>query len=280
MSGWMVGSPPGKLHHLRVALRRHEVVQNPLNLGKRQIVALTRVGKAERARHVARGVDLDDAHADVLGVIGTKPAVVGTPSVNGCRVGLWDGAGLVEAGRRHILVRIPVDFPFEPAVVRTPLAQVHLVVSQQHLGIDDAPALGAEAARQFVKHFTGRRRGIRHPMTSLWHRGLVAGFAARGGSGGRAVRRLAYGLPSSSARRRYAAKAPTSGTTAWLYRCPPTKTAGGWRAPRRHASPTCVSQGFTTTASRGTWACRQASATAATVRSHSRHTQSGTETSP
>ncbi len=65
-----------ELHDLRIAFGGDEAVQNVFHFFERQIEAGSRFGETERARHIARAVDLDDAEAGVLLVVGAEAAIV------------------------------------------------------------------------------------------------------------------------------------------------------------------------------------------------------------
>src|SRR6516225_4925143 len=67
---------PGELDHFRLALGSHEVVEHLFDLFERQAESGAGFRKAERASHVAGAIDLDDAEARMLLVVGTQPAIV------------------------------------------------------------------------------------------------------------------------------------------------------------------------------------------------------------
>ena len=72
------GLAAGELHHFGVPFGTDKVVQHRFDFFQRQTEAGTRIGKAERAVHVAGAVDLDDAQAGVLLMVGAQAAIVRT----------------------------------------------------------------------------------------------------------------------------------------------------------------------------------------------------------
>jgi len=75
------------------------------------------VGEAQRALHVARAVDLDDAEAGMLLVIGAQPAVVRTALLDLASKGERNGARFVELALRGVGLGIAVDQRFETAML-------------------------------------------------------------------------------------------------------------------------------------------------------------------
>jgi hypothetical protein len=87
ISGWMDGSPPRKLHHLRIALGPDVVVQNIFHLFQSEIESRTGLRETQGTGHVASSVHFNDAEAGMLLVIRTEPAVVRTTILHlGCKL--------------------------------------------------------------------------------------------------------------------------------------------------------------------------------------------------
>jgi hypothetical protein len=57
-------------------------------------------------------------------------------------------------GTGKVSLGVGVDERHEWAALRTPLAHIDAVVAQENFGIDDAPAIGANAAGQLMEHIT------------------------------------------------------------------------------------------------------------------------------
>jgi len=149
------GLPTGEHHHLGLSLARHEDVEHPLAL--RQVdgvpVGLVAgVGKTDRAVQIAAGVDLDDAQARVLLVFRAQPAVRRAAVADLGLEGQRDRAGLVEAGAVEVHPRVAVYQRLELAVFRAALTQVHLVVTEVDLSVDDDLAHGADRLRELDEH--------------------------------------------------------------------------------------------------------------------------------
>ncbi len=145
------GLPAGELHDLGSALGGHQTVENLLDFLQRQIEAGAGVGKAQGALHVARRVDLDDAEAGVLLMVGAEATVIGAAVLDGGVERERDGAGLVESRGFGVQLGVAVDQRLELTVLRAALMQVDLVVAQEHLGINDPAALRTDAARELVE---------------------------------------------------------------------------------------------------------------------------------
>ena len=141
----------GELHDLRIALGGDKAIENVFDFFERQIEARTGLGKAERTCHVAGAVDFDDAETGVLLVIGTQAAIVRAAVLDLSGEFKRDGAGLVELRGVGVQLRVAIDQCFERSMIGAALAHVDLVVADQDVGVDDAAALGADAAGQFVE---------------------------------------------------------------------------------------------------------------------------------
>ncbi len=81
--------------------------------------------------------------------------------------GQRNGPGLVVLAVGDVGLRVAVDERLERAAGRTALPHVDLVVAQDHLGVDDPTALGADAARQLVEDVVGV--GLVHECRVSWH---------------------------------------------------------------------------------------------------------------
>ncbi len=160
------GLAPGEHHHLGFALGGHERVEHGGALLDGDAVAVRTVltqragvGEADRAVQVAAGVDLDDAQAGVLLVLGAQPTVRGTTVLH---LGLGPqrpGTGLVEPLHGHVHLRVAVDPGLELPVLRAPLAQEHLVVAGVDLGVDGLLAHRTDGSGELEEHLvaiTGR----------------------------------------------------------------------------------------------------------------------------
>jgi hypothetical protein len=121
----------GKLHQLRIAFRSDEAIENVFDFFQRQMEARAGLGEAERTRHVAGAVDLNDAETGVLLVIGAQAAIV--------RAAVFDlsgklqryCAGLVELRGVGVLLGVAIDQCFEGSVIGAPLAHEDFVVANQ-----------------------------------------------------------------------------------------------------------------------------------------------------
>ncbi|MFN8557897.1 MAG: hypothetical protein U0531_11330 [Dehalococcoidia bacterium] len=75
MKRWL---PAAELHHVRLTFELDEAVEHPLHLRHGERKAVLGVGEADRTVEVADAVDLNQAEAGVLLVIGAKAAVMRT----------------------------------------------------------------------------------------------------------------------------------------------------------------------------------------------------------
>ena len=154
-----------KLHDFRSAFGPHEVVEHRFNFFERQAEPGPRRREAQRTIHVAHAVDLNDPEAGVLLMVGTQSAVVRTaPLVFGAER-QRNGSRFVVPAVRDIRLCVPVDERLEGAAGWTPLSHVDLVVSENHLRVDHATAVGADAPRQLVEDVV--RVGLGHGVMSL-----------------------------------------------------------------------------------------------------------------
>lgn len=143
-----------------MALQLDEPIEHPFDFAEGEVEARSGVREADRAVEVAGGVHLDEGEAGVLAVLRTEPAVEWTAAVD---LGGDPGrglAGLVVTGLADVCLRIGVDEAFEPAVVGTALAQVHLLVAQEDLGVDGASAFRTDRAGDLVQDLP-RGAGLR-----------------------------------------------------------------------------------------------------------------------
>ena len=127
------------------------MIQNALHFFECQVEARTGIGKAERTLHVTGAIHLNDAQAGVLLMLRTETAVVRTPLLDVGGVGQGDGARLVEACCGGIGLSITIDQSFKQTMLRTTLAHIHFIVTQEDMRIDDAAALRANAAGQLIE---------------------------------------------------------------------------------------------------------------------------------
>src|SRR5258708_1178124 len=139
------GFTPGELHHLGIALRFHQVIEYALHFFECQVEARASIGKAERTLHVTGAIDFNNPHPGVLLILSTEAAVVRTSLLDVGGVGQRDGAGLVEARGGSIGLSITIDQSFKQTMLWTPLAHIHLIVTQENMRIDDPTALRANA---------------------------------------------------------------------------------------------------------------------------------------
>src|SRR5712692_2285480 len=126
MNGWFT---PRELHHLGIALRFHQVVQNALHFFECQVEARAGIGKAERTLHVTGAIHFNDARAGVLLVLRTEAAVVRTPMLYFGRVGKRYSARLVEACCGSIGLSITIDQSLKQTMLRTTLAHIDFIVT-------------------------------------------------------------------------------------------------------------------------------------------------------
>ena len=161
-----------ELDDLRVALELHEPVEHRLDLGDGEVEARAGIREADRAVEVAGGVHLDQREAGVLAVLRAQAAIerAAVDALRGdARRGL---AGLVELRLLHVGAGVPVDQSLEPAVLRAPLAHERAVVAQEHLGVDDDPALRADRPGRLVEDLAvragARRKRGEHAASCRW----------------------------------------------------------------------------------------------------------------
>jgi hypothetical protein len=121
------------------------------------------VDEADRAVQVAVGVDLDDPQAGVLLVLRAQPAVRRAAVADLGLEGQRDRAGLVEARRVQVRLRVAVYQRLELPVVAAPLAQEHLLVADVHLGVDGDLAHRADALGELDEHLVTVSLACRHP---------------------------------------------------------------------------------------------------------------------
>ncbi len=72
--------------------------------------------------------------------------------LDGGAVRQWNRAWLVVVGIRHVSFGIGVHERQERPALRTTLAHIDFVVTQQNFGIDDPPAIATNAARQLMEN--------------------------------------------------------------------------------------------------------------------------------
>jgi len=145
----------GEHHDLGLALTGDERVEHGGALvdGDRVPVGLVPgVGETDRAVQVAVRVDLDDAEAGVLFVLGAQPAVQRAPLAYLGLYGQRDGPGLVEPRRVDVHLCVAVDQRLELAVVAAPLPQVDLPIADVDLGIDHGLAHRADRLGELDEH--------------------------------------------------------------------------------------------------------------------------------
>src|SRR5581483_4622358 len=107
----------GKLYDFGVAFGGDEMIEDLFHFVERQIETRTRVGETEGTIHVAGAVDLDNAEARVLLMVGTQAAIVGAAALDGGRVLQRDRSRLVEFGQRRVRLRVAVDKRFKQPVL-------------------------------------------------------------------------------------------------------------------------------------------------------------------
>src|SRR5215211_4891927 len=175
------GLAAGELNGLGLALGPDEGVEHRVDLLQRQAVAVllwpgAGVGEADRAVEVARGVDLDDPQAGVLGMLRADTTIVWA-AIGHLRLSpSWALPRLVEALDLHVALRVPVDDGFEEAVVRTLTTQDHPTAPYQQLRIENELAarayrLGAgqrlaSRVRRVARH---TRRRVPRPLRGPCH---------------------------------------------------------------------------------------------------------------
>src|SRR5260370_6606809 len=110
----------------------------------------------------------------MLLVIRAESAVIGAAIVNIGPVGQRNGAGFVVFAECRVGFRIGVNECLERPALRTALAHVNLVVTQNYLCIDDLATVRADAACEFVKDVvgvfldSGRAVPVRSCVNLLW----------------------------------------------------------------------------------------------------------------
>src|SRR5262249_33579156 len=137
-----------ELHHLRLALQRHETVEHALYLRQRQAEAGLGVGEADRALQVAVAVNLDQPQAGGLLVLRTESAVVRAAVAHLGAKAERNAPRLVVAQRGHVRLGVRAQQRLKPAVLRAALAHHDAAIAQQDLRIDGRAADRADAARQ------------------------------------------------------------------------------------------------------------------------------------
>ena len=150
----------GKLHHLRITFGADVVVQNVFDFFERQAEPGPGFGKTQRTGHIAGAVHFDDAQAGVLLMVRAQAAIVRAAVLHFGRELHGNRARLVELRGIRIGLRVAINQPFEHAMIRAALAHVDLVVANQDVRVDHAPAFRANAARQFIEDVVGVLLGI------------------------------------------------------------------------------------------------------------------------
>jgi hypothetical protein len=145
----------GKLDDFWRAFGPDEIVEHRLDFLERQAEAWAGRRKTQRAIHVAHAVDLDDPEARVLLMVGAEAAVVRASVLGLGAEGQRDRSRLVVLAVRHVRLGVPIDQRFKRPASGTPFPHVDLVVTEDHLTVDDAPAIRADASRQLVEDVVG-----------------------------------------------------------------------------------------------------------------------------
>src|SRR5260370_18959420 len=145
----------GELHHLGIALSAHVVVEHLFDFFQREAESRTGIGKAQGAIHIAGAVYFDNPQTGVLLMVWAQSAVVRTSIVDFAVKGQRDRPRFVVTGLPSVCLGSADAQAFEGTALRAALAHVDLVVTQHHLGVDHLPALGANAAGQFIEDVVG-----------------------------------------------------------------------------------------------------------------------------
>ena len=114
------GLSPRELHHFGATFRFHKVVQDTLYLLEREVEPRPGVGKAQRTVHVARAVNLDNAHTGMLLMFGAEAAVVRAAFDHVCTKCEGNTAWFIYPSGRDIGFGIGIDQRFEAAVRHEP----------------------------------------------------------------------------------------------------------------------------------------------------------------
>jgi len=88
-------------------------------------------------------------------MVWAQSAVVRTAIVDLAIEGQRNRPRLVVTGLRRVRLGIRVNQGLEGPTIGAALAHVDLVVAQEDLGVDHLPALGADAAGQFIEDVVG-----------------------------------------------------------------------------------------------------------------------------
>jgi hypothetical protein len=144
-----------KLDDFGMPFRGDEPIQDRFHFAQSERIARARVGETQRAVHIARAVDLDDAQTRVLLMVGTKTAIVRTTTVDGGRKAQRNRAGLVESRIGSVGLGISVDERFKQPMLGATLAHEHFVIAQQDLRVNHPPTLWTDTAREFVENIVG-----------------------------------------------------------------------------------------------------------------------------
>ena len=143
----------GELDQVRLALGRDHRVEHRLDLGQALVPALSHraVGEADRAGEVAGIVDLDDAQAAMLLVVGTEAAIPRAAALGLRRIVQRPVAGLQPAADVEPVIRVLLDQRLGDAMIEAALLKEDLALLTDDLGRNELPAGLAQARRLAVE---------------------------------------------------------------------------------------------------------------------------------